>query len=40
MLAPVVEMTALAVLHVREDLALRGTVAFAFIGDERPCYIQ
>jgi hypothetical protein len=40
MLAPVVEMTALVVLHVREDLALRSTVACAFIGDELPWYIQ
>jgi hypothetical protein len=35
-LTPVVEVTALAVLHAREELALRGTVALQFICDDDP----
>ena len=35
-LTPVVEITALAVLHARENLALRGTVALQCIGDDDP----
>jgi hypothetical protein len=35
-LTPIVEMTALTVLHVRKDLTLRGTVAFEFIGNDDP----
>jgi hypothetical protein len=35
-LAPVIEIPTLAVLHPRKDLALRGPVAFEFIGDDHP----
>ena len=39
-LTPVIEIAALAVLDAREDLALRGAVAFEFIGDEHPWDVQ
>jgi hypothetical protein len=38
-LTPVIEITTLAVLHTRKDLALRGPVAFEFIGDDHPGHI-
>jgi hypothetical protein len=38
-LTPVIEITALAVLHARQDLALRGPVAFEFIRDDHPWYV-
>ena len=39
-LAPVIEIVALAVLHAREDLALRGTVAFELIGNDHSGDVQ
>jgi hypothetical protein len=37
---PVIEIAALAVLHAKQELALRGTVAFELIGDDHPWDIQ
>jgi hypothetical protein len=39
-LTPVVEIMALAVLHAREELALRSTGAFEFLGADHPWYVQ
>jgi hypothetical protein len=36
MLGAVVEVSVLAVLHARQDLLLRGIIAFQLVGDEDP----
>ena len=36
----VVEVPVLAVLHTREDLPLRGAVAFQLVGDEHPWHVR
>ena len=39
-LRAVIEVFVLAVFHAREDLSLRGAIAFEFVGDDDPRHVR